>query len=146
MLSAPVEHVGYGLVDAKSAVSLAQIFDETLFTVFGLVKDEAGNGIPNANVVVEGTPYKTVTTDSGLYSIQLAEAEYTLTASSLGYETKSQSVLVHRDTTNVDFILTKSALQPMVNDFSISTKKTGRFTDIAITVRVNSEGTPVSQA
>lgn len=146
MLSAPVEHVGYGLVDAKSAVSLAQIFDETLFTVSGSVKDEAGNGIPNANVVVEGTPYKTVTTDSGLYSIQLAEAEYTLTASSLGYETKSQSVLVHRDTTNVDFILTKSALQPMVNDFSISTKKTGRFTDIAITVRVNSEGTPVSQA
>jgi TonB-linked SusC/RagA family outer membrane protein len=71
-------------------------------TVNGIVKDEKGAPVPNANVVIKGTKTGVVTDASGVYSISVPNQKSTLVISNAGFQ--SQEVVVG-NRTNVNFDL-----------------------------------------
>lgn len=142
-LGLPKEHQGYGLVDAAAAVAAGT--PTPVYAVSGMVTGEGGAGIAAATVSVSGTNVTATTDDNGYYTLQLSSGTYTLTASAAGYTSDSKQVSVTQDTT-VDFALTKSVVMTMTNTIGFTTVKTGRNTDLHITVYVQSGGLPLSGA
>jgi iron complex outermembrane receptor protein len=64
-------------------------------SISGTVTDENGNGLPGANLVVNGTSLGAATDTDGAYSINNVPAgSYTVTATYIGYQSASQSVTV----------------------------------------------------
>ncbi|MDB5196539.1 MAG: TonB-dependent receptor [Flaviaesturariibacter sp.] len=78
------------LLLACSLLSLAQSTG-----VRGLVKDAAGQPLPGASVILEGTKRGTVTDANGGYLINIAPGTYTVIVSYVGVVTQKQSVTVN---------------------------------------------------
>ena len=86
----------------------------TVGKVNGVVTDAAGQPLPGANVVIEGTRRGATTDNDGYYLILSVDpGRYELTASMVGYATAvKQNALVQADfTTRVDFTLEEAALE-----------------------------------
>lgn len=66
-------------------------------TITGRVTDQAGNGIPNASVIVKGTNLGTTTTENGSYSLSVPATARTLVISSVNYAT--QEITIGNQTT-----------------------------------------------
>jgi carboxypeptidase family protein/uncharacterized protein DUF3761 len=88
-----------------------------IFTVSGTVTDATSRGVlPNISVELAdnaSTMRTTTTTAAGSYSFSnVAAGAYTVTASSTGYQSTSQSVTVSTASARVDFILPRTAPTP----------------------------------
>ena len=80
-------------------------------TISGTVTDESGNGLAGANVTVEGTNMGAAANSSGSYSISgVALGTYTVSASFIGYNSSSKSVIVGDGGATANFSLASSAL------------------------------------
>jgi len=80
-------------------------------TISGTVTDENGNGLAGANVTVEGTNMGAAANSSGSYSISgVALGTYTVSASFIGYNSSSKSVIVGDGGATANFSLAASAL------------------------------------
>jgi outer membrane receptor protein involved in Fe transport len=72
---------------------------QSLGTVKGTVKDaETGNGLPGANIILEGTGRGASTAGDGSFTItQVRPGSYYLSATILGYKTERLNILVEAD-------------------------------------------------
>lgn len=85
-------------------------------TITGTVTDEAGNPLPGANVVLEGTPFGAATNADGEYSFVVpAEAtlgqDATLMVRFIGYQSSSEQITVRPGTHTQNFSLKVDVLQ-----------------------------------
>jgi iron complex outermembrane recepter protein len=71
----------------------------------GTLKDEAGETLIGASVVVAGSAKGTLTDDNGAYSLPLAKGTYQITYSFVGYETMTKSVTIDNADVVQDLIL-----------------------------------------
>jgi hypothetical protein len=86
----------------------------TVGKVVGVVEDDAGNPLPGANVVVEGTQRGATTDADGYFAILGVDpGRQRVTASMVGYNTSTvENVSVKADfTTTVDFALSETAIE-----------------------------------
>ncbi|MEM8889493.1 MAG: SusC/RagA family TonB-linked outer membrane protein, partial [Bacteroidota bacterium] len=99
----------------KSGVTLLDL-DNILFLdhqVSGNVKDESGNPLEGASVVVKGTQIGVLTDARGDYSINVENGNVTLSFSYVGYET--QEVAVNgRNTLNINLREKETALDEVI--------------------------------
>ncbi|WP_462252937.1 carboxypeptidase-like regulatory domain-containing protein [Ekhidna sp.] len=65
--------------------------DQQQIIVSGVVTDEAGEGLPNLNIIIKGTTKGTQTDMNGMYSIEVPEKTI-LIFSYIGFETKEVNV------------------------------------------------------
>ncbi len=80
-------------------------------TVSGTVTDENGNGLPGANLVLNGTSLGAATDSDGAYTINNVPAgTYTITATYIGYQSANQSVSVSDGDAAVNFSLAVDAV------------------------------------
>ena len=82
--------------------------------IAGIIKDDRGNPLPGANVIVEGTRLGAVADADGSYFIiNILPGRYTLTASLIGYTNQTQSdVSVKTDfTTPLNFQLKETTVE-----------------------------------
>jgi hypothetical protein len=86
---------------------------QTYGEVKGTVTDAAdGTPIPGVTVVVNGTNFGTATDADGAYERRLPAGRYALRFSSVGYETRIDSVVVRDgETTRLDVALTRSVVE-----------------------------------
>jgi TonB-linked SusC/RagA family outer membrane protein len=61
-------------------------------TISGRITDNAGNGVPNASVVVKGTNLGTTTSENGNFSISVPSTAKTLVVSYVGFTTQEISI------------------------------------------------------
>ena len=86
----------------------------TVGKVVGVVEDDAGNPLPGANVVVEGTQRGATTDADGYFAILGVDpGRHRITSSMVGYNTSTvENVSVKADfTTTVDFSLSETAIE-----------------------------------
>ena len=74
-------------------------------TLSGVVLDAAGEPLAYSTVFVEGTTIGTITDIAGRYTLMLDAGEHTITASTLGYESKSTRLSLAGGEVSVDFTL-----------------------------------------
>lgn len=68
------------------------------YTISGNVLDQSsGEPLIGATVMVAGTPYGVVTNNYGYYSLELAQGEYTVQVSYLGFELHTQTVRLNEN-------------------------------------------------
>ena len=90
-------------------------------SVVGVVTDNDGKPLVEANVVVDGTDKGGVTDNSGKYTIDVgAEGTFTLTASFIGYSSATLDVVVGDIVGTLNFnleevVLTMSALEVLAS-------------------------------
>src|ERR1700754_599288 len=80
----------------------AVIFLLTLFqsayaqtgTVKGVVKDNSGNPLPGASIIVSGKKSGTVTDPNGQYQLKLSPGQYTFTVTFIGHTSQEATVIV----------------------------------------------------
>ena len=71
-------------------------------TVKGTVKDDSGESLPSANVIVEGTTVGTVTDYDGSFTLTVdQDPPFTLIVSSIGFESKTLQVTTNNQTFEV---------------------------------------------
>src|SRR3989304_10102069 len=68
-----------------------QIFSQQI-TIKGKVVDENNNGLPGANILIEGTSTGTVTDADGNFEISVSDTSATLKITYVGYLTQKLSV------------------------------------------------------
>ena len=78
--------------------------------VSGSVKDASGAALPGAIVSVEGTSATAMTDNSGLYSLNVATNQVTVTASMMGYTSASQAVTLSNGAAVANFSLKEEAV------------------------------------
>lgn len=78
--------------------------------VSGSVKDASGAALPGAIVSVEGANATAMTDNSGLYSLNVATNQVTVTASMMGYTSASQAVTLSNGTAVANFSLKEEAV------------------------------------
>lgn len=78
--------------------------------VSGSVKDASGAALPGAIVSVEGANATAMTDKSGLYSLNVATNQVTVTASMMGYTSASQAVTLSNGTAVANFSLKEEAV------------------------------------
>ncbi len=89
-----------------------QTFAATTGTVAGVVESDAGHILVGATVVIEGTPFGTMTDSNGEYYIpRLSPGSYTVTARMIGMGSVSKEgvLVVSGQTTRTDFVLEEAA-------------------------------------
>lgn len=86
---------------------LVAFSQKTTGIIRGIVKDDTGNPVPSATIVLKGTNQSTVSANSGTYSFEnLATGKYIIVASSIGFETKTiEAILKEGATENIDLVL-----------------------------------------
>ena len=95
-------------------------------SISGTVTDENGNGLPGANLVVNGTSLGAATDTDGAYSINNVPAgSYTVTATYIGYESASQDVSVSDGSSTANFSLAVDAVA-VADVFVTGTRAAGR--------------------
>ena len=95
-------------------------------SISGTVTDENGNGLPGANLVVNGTSLGAATDTDGAYSINNVPAgSYTVTATYIGYESASQDVSVSDGSSTANFSLAVDAVAG-ADVFVTGTRAAGR--------------------
>jgi TonB-linked SusC/RagA family outer membrane protein len=78
--------------------------------VSGSVKDASGAALPGAIVSVEGASATAMTDNSGLYSLNVATNQVTVTASMMGYTSVSQAVTLSNGAAVANFSLKEEAV------------------------------------
>jgi TonB-linked SusC/RagA family outer membrane protein len=78
--------------------------------VSGSVKDASGAALPGAIVSVEGASATAMTDNSGLYSLNVATNQVTVTASMMGYTSASQAVTLNNGAAVANFSLKEEAV------------------------------------
>jgi len=74
-------------------------------TVTGSVKDEKGNVLPYASIMVKGTSKGAVTNIEGKYSITLSAGDYTLVCQYVGFRKEERNITVNNNDLVVNFQL-----------------------------------------
>jgi N-acetylneuraminic acid mutarotase len=108
---------GEGRLDALALLDAAPVGDTG--TLEGTVTDaDSGDPIAGATVDVEGEISRSLTTgDDGTWSVAVTAGDYTVTASSFGYETESADVTVTTgSTTTRDFALSPASSVTLSGD------------------------------
>ncbi len=84
--------LSFTLLWAMLTIGLGSAFAQTERTVTGVVKDDTGETLPSATVVIKGTTKGTVTDFNGNYSLVVPNAETVLVYSFAGMEGKEVTV------------------------------------------------------
>ena len=71
-------------------------------TISGTVKDDTGNPLIGATVLIKGTTEGAATDYNGQYSLEVAEGTYTLVVSYVGYKEQEKEIIVNGNVV-VDF-------------------------------------------
>ncbi|MBD0823337.1 TonB-dependent receptor [Aestuariibaculum marinum] len=101
-----MKHVVFSLCILFSCV----IFAQDKYTIRGTLKDKAnGETIIGATVFLKGTSNGAITNEYGFYSLTVAEGDYTVSVSYLGYNTITKTISLTADMT-LDFELEESAM------------------------------------
>ena len=79
--------------------------------VRGTVKNQTGEAMPYAAVVVKGTPNGTITNAEGRYEIALAPGNYTLVFQFLGYQSVQKTVVVGDAVVTLDVTMEEQAFR-----------------------------------
>ena len=79
------------------------------FKLTGVVKDTQGEPIFAAAVAIKNTSNGSYTDEQGKYALSVAQGEYTLVVSMMGYEPQERKVSVRADQ-RVDFVLKENAV------------------------------------
>ena len=92
--------------------------------VTGTVTDSAdGTPIPDVTVVVAGTNYGTATSPDGAYALRVPSGRYALRFSAIGFETRTDSVVVRGgETTRLDAQLAASVVE--MDEVTVEDKRT----------------------
>ncbi|MES2733032.1 MAG: TonB-dependent receptor [Bacteroidota bacterium] len=121
-------HVGYDVVGNQSVIKQEQGQhpqeikpSNSKFTLSGYIRDAAnGEALIGASVSAKGLPIGASTNEYGFYSLTLPQGNYSLTYGYVGYESKSDSLLLSTNLTrNVN--LTEQVVQ--IKEVVISAKK-----------------------
>ena len=89
---------------AKIFLLLGCVYSYAQTTVSGTVKDDTGQPLPAANVIVVGTSQGTVTDFDGNFTLTVSQdPPFSLQASSIGFETVVKEVTSNNQT--IDFVL-----------------------------------------
>lgn len=99
---------GSWIPNSSSLMNLEIKLDQRLF---GKVISEKGDPIPGASVVVVGTTKGASTDAEGNYSITLAAGAYSISVSSIGFESITQQVTIGDADQELNFSLKESASQ-----------------------------------
>jgi iron complex outermembrane receptor protein len=79
------------------------------YSVSGTVKDENGNILSGANVIIQHTNKGSVTDNKGQFQLMIAQpGDYTINASFLGYETVSKTIAVN-NSVKLAFVLAQKS-------------------------------------
>ena len=73
--------------------------------VTGTVKDNKGNFLPFASVVVKGGVIGTTANNAGKYVLNLPPGNYTLQCMHVGYKMQEKEITIRGQALEVDFIL-----------------------------------------
>jgi iron complex outermembrane recepter protein len=76
----------------------------------GKVTTEGGDPLPGVSILVEGTSKGTTSDAKGNFALQLAQGNYKIQVSFVGYETKSQQITMGTSDQNIDFVLKEASL------------------------------------
>lgn len=92
------------------------VFGQGRFTISGNIKDaENGEGLIGATILIKELNTGGVTNEYGFYSLTLAEGEYTLAISYVGYETFNRTILLDQNLRiNHELISLSSSLDEVV--------------------------------
>ena len=113
-MKSPYRFLSVLLMGALIAFSPTDGTAGTVGKVVGVVEDEAGNPLPGANIVIEGTQRGATTDADGYYTILgIDPGRQRIVASMIGYNTSAvENVSVRADfTTTVDFALSEGAIE-----------------------------------
>ena len=95
----------YGILFLSAVLSCLVVQAQT-GTVKGSVKNESGEALVQATLLVQGKNKNAITNESGIYTLVLAPGTYTIVASYTGQKTGEQKVTVTTgQETTADFIL-----------------------------------------
>lgn len=90
------------------------LFILPLFTsaqkIEGTVKDEQGNILPFASILVKGTPLGVTANDRGKFSLVIAPGNYTLDCRYVGYTSQEKQITLDSANETVAFILSRQKL------------------------------------
>lgn len=87
-------------------------------TISGTVKDEFGDNLPFANIVIKGTSMGTSANAQGYYSLQLPDGQYQISAQQIGYKQSIYSFELNKNATlHYDFVLQVQGLE--LKDFVV---------------------------
>ena len=78
--------------------------------VTGIVRDEKGNTLPYASILIKGTTRGVTAGGDGRYSIELSPGEYTIVCQYVGYSRQEKTVQVGPAVIEVDFRLSPQQL------------------------------------
>src|SRR5665213_3004009 len=79
-------------------------------TISGVVKDEQGNTLPFASILIKGTPKGVSANNEGEFSLSLTPGKYTLDCRYVGYTSVEKEVTLGASDKIVNFILTVQKL------------------------------------
>ena len=121
-------------------------------SVTGTVTSEAGDPLPNANVVVVGTDMGTISDETGTFVLDLGAGSYTITATVIGFKPQSQMVQVNEGDTDLmmAFVLPLNVIE--LSDVEVLASRADDKTPVAYTtvskeeleVRLGSQDIPMA--
>ena len=121
-------------------------------SVTGTVTSEAGDPLPNANVVVVGTDMGTISDETGTFVLDLGAGSYTITATVIGFKPQSQMVKVNEGDTDLmmAFVLPLNVIE--LSDVEVLASRADDKTPVAYTtvskeeleVRLGSQDIPMA--
>ena len=76
-------------------------------TITGFVKDNKGNALPFASILIKGTAKGTTANSKGKYSLQLDAGEYILVCQHVGYKAEEKKIKISKNETEFNFELTE---------------------------------------
>ena len=86
-------------------IFIFQAFTASSQKIEGTVKDEEGNSLPFASILVKGTPLGVTANNHGNYSISLAPGNYTLECRYVGYASQEKKITLGAGTATINFVL-----------------------------------------
>ncbi len=121
-------------------------------SVTGKVTSEAGDPLPNANIVVVGTELGTISDEIGTFVLDLGAGDYTITATVIGFKPQSQTVKVTEADTDLmmAFVLPLNVIE--LSDVEVLASRADDKTPVAYTtvskeeleVRLGSQDIPMA--
>src|SRR5688500_11032197 len=73
--------------------------------ITGAVKNDKGEALPYASILVKGTTVGTTANNNGVYFIELDPGTYTIVCQYVGYTREEKSITVGRTEVKLDFTL-----------------------------------------